>query len=535
VPAVRAMRGDPHLLGAMISTQLEPGAPAPPPRLTRRVLNDLTRSIHELDADLLVGACLPVTAPECPIELDFLIIAPEPQKSISTSLAEAHLLVGDRPLVLHAAEPSPCRRFDSSTYRAIVDAAAAQGAAGTILAGATGSPSSAFLATADSRSAIARANHRTVADVEVEWPAVSVVVCAYNAAETLDECLRNVALLDYPRLEVIVVDDGSVDETAEIVERHPRVRLVRLDHAGLSEARNVGFRQATGELVAYLDADAYPPPEWVRFLVLGSFGDGVVASGGPNVPPPDDPPGAEVVAHCPGAPIPVLYRADRALHIPGCNMAFRRQVLDELGGFDPGLTSAEDTDLQLRIRERGLELGYHSAALVWHRRRPGVRTYLRQQRSYGRGQALAAVRNPAYFHHHRRYKVVRALGRATTQEPAFVPVSYRALWWRRRHVLDLAHQWGVPSSIALVAMAPLGLARRSLITPAAVAGASVACLFGIDVVLAIRDLQRRPRRRLTAMQVAALQLLRPLAFVWGTLSQAARLQLRQARLRPGDR
>jgi glycosyltransferase involved in cell wall biosynthesis len=515
----------------MISAQQEPGTLAPPTRLVRRVLNDLTRSIHDLDGDLLVGACLSATARECPVELDFLITAPEPQERLSAALAEAHLLVGDRPLVLHAA--SLRRPFDASSYRATVDAAAAQGAAGTILASDTAATSSAFLAAADSRSAIARSNKRTVADLEVEWPAVSVVVCAYNAAETLDQCLRNVALLDYPRLEVIVVDDGSVDQTAEIVERHPGVRLVRLDHAGLSAARNAGFGQATGELVAYLDADAYPPPEWVRFLVLGFCGDGVVASGGPNVPPPDEPPGAQVVARCPGAPIPVLYRADRALHIPGCNVAFRRQVLDELGGFDPDLTSAEDTDLELRLRERGLELGYHPAALVWHRRRPGVRTYLKQQRSYGRGQALAAVRNPAYFHHHRRHKVVRALGRSTTREPAFLPVGYRSLWWRRRHVLDLAHQWGVPPAIALVATAPLGVARRILIAPAAVAGAYLACLFGIDVVLAARDLQRHPRRPVTAVQIAALQLLRPLAFVWGTLSQAARLRLRQAR--PGPR
>jgi glycosyltransferase involved in cell wall biosynthesis len=393
--------------------------------------------------------------------------------------------------------------------------------------------SSAFLSTA--RSAIAGSNARTVADLEVDWPAVSVVICAYNAAETLDECLRNVAVLDYPRLEVIVVDDGSVDETAEIAQRHSGVRLVRLDHAGLSEARNVGFRTATRELVAYLDADAYPPPEWIRYLALGSLGDGVAASGGPNVPPHDDPPGAQVVAHSPGAPIPVLYRPDRALHVPGCNMAFRRQVLDELGGFDPDLTSAEDTDFELRLRERGLELGYHPAAFVWHHRRPGVRTYLKQQRSYGRGQALAAVRNPAYFHRHRRHKIVRALGRATTQEPVFLPVSYRSLWWRRRHVLDLAHQWGVPSMIALLATAPLGLARRILVIPAALAGAYLACLFGIDVVLAMSDLPRRPRRRLTAVQVAALQVLRPPAFVWGMLTQAARMRLRQASLGPGHR
>jgi cellulose synthase/poly-beta-1,6-N-acetylglucosamine synthase-like glycosyltransferase len=392
-----------------------------------------------------------------------------------------------------------------------------------------------LLATPGSPSAIARSNSRTVADLEIEWPAVSIVICAYNAAETLDECLRNVALLDYPRLEVIVVDDGSVDETAEIAERQPGVRLIRLQHAGLSEARNVGFREASGEFVAYLDADAYPAAEWVHYLVLGAAGERVVASGGPNVPPPDEPPGARVVAHSPGAPIPVLYRPDRALHLPGCNMVFRRQVLEQLGGFDTDLTSAEDTDLQLRLRQRGLELGYHPAALVWHRRRPGLRRYLRQQRSYGRGQALATVRNPAYFRHYRRRKLYMALGRARTQEPDFLAVSYRSLWWRRRPKLELAHQWGIPTAMALIATAPLGLMRRILIAPAAAGAAWLGLLFGIDVALTIRDLQWHPRRPRTAMQVAALQVLRPAAFVWAMVTEAARLRLRAARLESRSR
>jgi glycosyltransferase involved in cell wall biosynthesis len=529
--AITAIPGDPHLLGAMISPALEPnGAPASP-RLVRRVLDDLARYIRDLDADMLVAACLPSSAQECPIELDFLVTAPEPGRWLSTALAEAHLLVGDRPLLLYAAEPSLDSRFDASRYEEMVDTAAERGAAGTVLAGGAAAAPTGWLATPESRSAVARANRRSIAELDVAWPSVTVVVCAYNAAGTLDECLRHIALLDYPKLEVIVVDDGSRDETATIVNRHSRVDLVRLDHAGLSEARNVGFRHAKGEMVAYLDADAYPPPEWVRFLVLGSLDDGVVASGGPNVPSPDDPARANVIAYCPGTPIPALYRADRALHLPGCNMAFRREVLIELGGFHPALTAAaDDVDLQLRIRERGLELGYHPAAFVWHHRRPGVRPYLKQQHSYGRAQTLLAARNPGYFHRHRWHKLRRALGRGTRPDwPVVVPVFYRSQRWRQRHGLDLAHQWGVPVALAALATAPLGWARRILVGPAALAGTYLVGLFGIDAALAFRDLQRRPRRLLMAVQIAVLQVLRPPAFVWGTFTQAARQRLARAR------
>jgi glycosyltransferase involved in cell wall biosynthesis len=476
---------------------------------------------------MLVAACLPSSAQECPIELDFLVTAPEPGRWLSTALAEAHLLVGDRPLLLYAAEPSLDSRFDASRYEEMVDTAAERGAAGTVLAGGAAAAPTGWLATPESRSAVARANRRSIAELDVAWPSVTVVVCAYNAAGTLDECLRHIALLDYPKLEVIVVDDGSRDETATIVNRHSRVDLVRLDHAGLSEARNVGFRHAKGEMVAYLDADAYPPPEWVRFLVLGSLDDGVAASGGPNVPPPDDRLGAKVIAHCPGTPIPVLYRVDRAAHLPGCNMAFRRDVLVELAGFDPDLTSAEDVDYQLRLMNRGLELGYHPAAFVWHHRRPGLRAYLRQQHSYGRGQTLVAARNPAFFHRHRLHKLLRALGRDTRPDwPVALPVSYRSLRWRQRHGLDLAHQWGVPLAIAAVATTPLGRGRR---VPAAVAGTYLVGLFGLDAALALRDLQRRRGRLLMAVEIAAFQLLRPPAFVWGTFTQAARQWSVQAR------
>jgi hypothetical protein len=99
----------------------------------------------------------------------------------------------------------------------------------------------------------------------------------------------------------------------------------------------------------------------------------------------------------------------------------------------------------------------------------------------------------------------------------------------------LAHQWGIPLAIAVVATAPLGLARRILIAPSAVAGAALVCLFGLDVAVAMSDLQRRPRRFSTAVQIATLQLLRPPAFVWGTFIQAARLRLRQAEVGQGCR
>ncbi len=105
-------------------------------------------------------------------------------------------------------------------------------------------------------------NGRDIRDLKSRWPSMSVVICAHNAETTIDECLEHTCSLDYPNLEVVVVDDGSSDLTAEIARRHPQATLLSIPHSGLATARNEGLLATAGEIVAYLDSDAYPAPEW---------------------------------------------------------------------------------------------------------------------------------------------------------------------------------------------------------------------------------------------------------------------------------
>jgi hypothetical protein len=118
-------------------------------------------------------------------------------------------------------------------------------------------------------------------------PRVSVVVCSYNGGKTLEQCLRSLQALDYPDYEVIVVDDGSTDDTGEILARFPEVRAVRQSNQGLSFARNVGLRLATGEVVAYTDSDCYADPDWLTLLVDQLERTGAAAVDGPNLSPED--------------------------------------------------------------------------------------------------------------------------------------------------------------------------------------------------------------------------------------------------------
>ena len=231
----------------------------------------------------------------------------------------------------------------------------------------------------------------------LRWPRISVVVCSYNGARTIGDCLEGLARLDYPDYEVIVIDDGSRDATAAIAGRYG-VGLIRTPNRGLARARNAGLAAASGEIVAYIDDDAFPDPHWLRYLAGTFMSTSHAGVGGPNIAPPGDGPIAECVARAPGGPIHVLLSDREAEHIPGCNMAFRKASLEAIGGFDPQFrTAGDDVDVCWQLQARGWTLGFHPAALVWHHRRNSVRTYWKQQIGYGRAEAMLERKWPEKY------------------------------------------------------------------------------------------------------------------------------------------
>jgi GT2 family glycosyltransferase/DNA-binding beta-propeller fold protein YncE len=230
------------------------------------------------------------------------------------------------------------------------------------------------------------------------WPRVSVVVCAYNAADTLADNLRSLEQLTYPDYEIILVNDGSRDRTSEIGRSFAKVRVIDTPNAGLSAARNVGLTEATGEIVAYTDADTRVDRDWLTFLVQPFLTSDVVGSGGPNVVPADDPPIAQCIARAPGGPTHVLLDDRIAEHVPGCNMAFRRDALLAISGFNPiYLRAGDDVDVCWRLQARGWKIGFAAAALVWHHHRSSIKAYWRQQVGYGEGERWLMAHHPEKF------------------------------------------------------------------------------------------------------------------------------------------
>ena len=182
---------------------------------------------------------------------------------------------------------------------------------------------------------------------------VSVVVPCFNQARFLGEALASVARQSYPHREVIVVDDGSTDDTAGVAARSAGIRLVRQDNRGTASARNRGFHESRGQCVVFLDADDRLLPD-----ALGAGVDALHAC----------PECGLVYGHVrllatdgasrgcpPQMAVPRAHYREllsrNFIWTPGAVM-YRRTVIDAVGGFDPRAGGSADFDLNIRIARR---------------------------------------------------------------------------------------------------------------------------------------------------------------------------------------
>jgi O-antigen biosynthesis protein len=227
---------------------------------------------------------------------------------------------------------------------------------------------------------------------------VSVVVATYNGSRTLASCLDSLGKLNYPEYEVIVIDDGSKDQTPEIAKQFSYARYLRQTNQGLSAARNAGIRAATGEIVAFTDDDCRADEDWLYYLVSDLLRGDFAGIGGHNFLPPEDSHVAAAVLVSPGGPAHVMLTDREAEHIPGCNMAFYKWALEQIGMFDPIFCKAgDDVDVCWRLQDANLKIGFSAAGFVWHYRRSTVKAYLKQQAGYGEAEALLMLKHPKHY------------------------------------------------------------------------------------------------------------------------------------------
>ena len=223
----------------------------------------------------------------------------------------------------------------------------------------------------------------------------------YNGAATIDRCIESILSLDYPeeRLEIIVVDNDSRDNTAEIVQKYP-VKLLSEKKRGAAAARNKGWRNASHDLVAFTDADCVVDKKWLSCLVAGFTDSKTGGCGGKVMPAPPRNIIEEYIIH------KDILSQERALmdepisppFIVTANAIYSKDALEAIDGFDETMIfPAEDADLSWRMQWKGYSLEYVPEAVVVHYHRSDLVGLLKQVRLYGAGSAALFARHRERF------------------------------------------------------------------------------------------------------------------------------------------
>jgi O-antigen biosynthesis protein len=247
-------------------------------------------------------------------------------------------------------------------------------------------------------------------------PHVTVSVCTRDRSADLSRCLDSLDRLDYPALDLLVVDNAPSNDAVErlIHSRYPRIRYVREPQPGLDRARNRAIAEARGEILAFTDDDVIVDPFWAAALASAFAEDPAVMAVTGLVVPYELESEAQVLferyrsfargferarVQARGTTRSIAWRyGATAMFGTGANMAFRREVFDRLGGFDPALGAGticrggDDLDLLFRVIKAGHALVYEPRALVRHRHRSQLVELQRQIADHGVGFSAYLIR-----------------------------------------------------------------------------------------------------------------------------------------------
>ncbi len=212
-------------------------------------------------------------------------------------------------------------------------------------------------------------------------PFVSIIIITRNRASLLRHCIERVLGQPYPHKEIVVVDSSSNDESEQIVAQHPEVISVRIhgQRNNMPQARNEGIAASSGDIVAFLDDDSMAYPGWLEAL-LNAYRDETVGAAGGRVISTPEPYCNEVwgqpyLSVSPSGRVKgkgvglVSMNQVEVDHLVGCNMSFRREALEQVGGFDPNYTLTnlrEETDLCVRVKMAGWRIMFVPTMAVVH-------------------------------------------------------------------------------------------------------------------------------------------------------------------------
>lgn len=209
----------------------------------------------------------------------------------------------------------------------------------------------------------------------MKYPIVSVIVLNYNNTTDIDDCLESLLHQNYPQYEIIVVDNGSTDGSADhVAKKFPGLQLIRnKTNAGFAAGNNAGIRKAKGELIALFNNDAVADKNWLREIVHVAQSSGKIGIVGGKVLL-KNPKGKLAwtggrLRMCPPTGLNITEEDEQQYvdWISGCSLLFKRELLDKVGYLDEGyFMYFEDIDFCLQAKRAGYEVVYAPQAVVWH-------------------------------------------------------------------------------------------------------------------------------------------------------------------------
>jgi cellulose synthase/poly-beta-1,6-N-acetylglucosamine synthase-like glycosyltransferase len=235
-------------------------------------------------------------------------------------------------------------------------------------------------------------------------PSISVCIVTGGRLEQLSECLQSLAhQVKAPPTEVLVCANGDPEVEPVVRQWFPAARVALVPHTRLGAARNMLIRQATGDLLLFLDDDVAAHPRLLQRLAEAAIDHPEAAVfGGPNLNPPGRPlvevvQGGVLASMVASGPVRRRYGTHPAgpadeRFFTLCNLAVRREVMIE---FPADVTGGEENAVLWTLAERDVPMRYDPELRVFHQRRPSVGAFARQMHKYGSGRGEVIVRMPA--------------------------------------------------------------------------------------------------------------------------------------------
>jgi mycofactocin glycosyltransferase len=233
-----------------------------------------------------------------------------------------------------------------------------------------------------------------------EYPSVTIIIPVRNRPDDISDCLNSLLSLDYPtdKLEIIVVDDASDDNTPEVVSGFPVRLLKNTIRMQASYSRNLAAKEAKGDILAFIDSDCTADPLWLKALTP-AFSDAINGAVGGKVDSWFDKKGLDRYEKVASS----LNKGDHSrsskeegnfFYLPTCNLLVKKELFLKLGGFNIDMTVGEDVDFCWRLKDSGHEIEYRPEGVVFHKHRNMIWPFFRRRFEYGTSEPLLNKKHP---------------------------------------------------------------------------------------------------------------------------------------------